>query len=108
MSYRSQLILPYFGAHGTTASYFGGSCRTMGTIIGRTRKDGSKAFTAQIVIKKGGAIVHREAETFDRKQAANAWIVKREAELKKPGGLERKEDPKPPEELPVGQFEIWG
>ncbi|HET6608049.1 MAG TPA: site-specific integrase [Rhodopila sp.] len=65
----------------------------MGTIIGRTRKDGSKAFTAQIVIKKGGAIVHREAETFDRKQAANAWIVKREAELKKPGGLERREDP---------------
>jgi integrase len=65
----------------------------MGTIIGRTRKDGSKAFTAQIVIKKGGAIVHREAETFDRKQAANAWIVKREAELKRPGGLEQKEDP---------------
>jgi integrase len=66
----------------------------MGTIIGRTRKDGSKAFTAQIVIKKGGAIVHREAETFERRQAANAWIVKREAELKKPGGLERKEDPR--------------
>ena len=65
----------------------------MGTIIGRTRKDGSKAFTAQIVIKKGGAIVHREAETFDRKQAANAWIVKREAELKRPGGLDHKEDP---------------
>jgi integrase len=65
----------------------------MGTIIGRTRKDGSKAFIAQIVIKKGGAIVHREAETFDRKQAANAWIVKREAELKRPGGLEHKEDP---------------
>ena len=65
----------------------------MGTIIGRTRKDGSKAFTAQIVIKKGGAIVHREAETFDRRQAANAWIVKREAKLKSPGGLDRKEDP---------------
>ncbi len=65
----------------------------MGTVIGRTRKDGSKAFTAQIVIKKGGVIVHREAETFDRKQAANAWIVKREAELKRPDGLERKEDP---------------
>jgi hypothetical protein len=50
----------------------------MGTIIGRTRKDGSKAYTAQIVIKRGGVIVHREAETFDRKQAANAWIVKRD------------------------------
>src|SRR5690348_14553341 len=65
----------------------------MGTIIGRTRKDGSKAFVAQIVIKKGGAVAHREAQTFERKQAANAWIVKREAELKSPGGLERKEDP---------------
>src|SRR5262249_13058723 len=65
----------------------------MGTIIGRTRKDGSKAFTAQIVIKKGGAIAHREAQTFDRRQAANAWIVNREAELKRPGGLEKKEDP---------------
>src|SRR4029077_12804633 len=65
----------------------------MGTIIGRSRKDGSKAFTAQIVIKKDGVIIHREAQTFDRKPAANAWIVKREAELKRPGGLERKEDP---------------
>jgi Phage integrase family len=66
----------------------------MGTIIGRTRKDGSKAFTAQIVIKIGGKTVHREAQTFDRKPAANAWIVKREAELKSPGGLERKDDPR--------------
>ena len=65
----------------------------MGTIIGRTRKDGSKAFAAQIVIKKAGTIVHREAQTFDRKQAATAWVVKREAELKAPGGLERREDP---------------
>jgi hypothetical protein len=66
----------------------------MGTIIERTRKDGSKAFVAQIVIKKAGAIAHREAQTFDRKQAANARIVKREAELKHPGGLDHKEDPK--------------
>ncbi|MGC2078077.1 MAG: site-specific integrase [Xanthobacteraceae bacterium] len=65
----------------------------MGTIIGRTRKDGSRAFTAQIVIKKGGAILHRESQSFDRRQAANAWIVKRESELKRPGGLEQKEDP---------------
>ena len=33
----------------------------METIIGRTRKDGSKAFTAQIVIKKAGAIVRESA-----------------------------------------------
>src|ERR1700752_5287110 len=65
----------------------------MGTIIERSRKDGSKAFTAQIVIKNDGFLPRREAPTFDRKPAANAWIVKREAELKRPGGLERKEDP---------------
>lgn len=59
----------------------------------RTRKDDAKAYTAQIVIKQGGTIVHREAETFDRKQAANARVVKREAELKSPGGLDRKENP---------------
>jgi hypothetical protein len=51
----------------------------MGTISTRTRKDGSEAFLAQITVKKDGAIVLREAETFDRKQAANAWIVRREA-----------------------------
>jgi hypothetical protein len=33
----------------------------MGSIMARTRKDGSIGYTAQIVIKKGGAIVHREA-----------------------------------------------
>src|SRR5260221_3780567 len=65
----------------------------MGSIIERSRQDGSKGFTAQIVIKKGGAIVHREAKTVDRKQAANAWNVKREAELKRPGGLSQQDDP---------------
>src|ERR1700756_5279942 len=94
MSYHFRPVLTDFQRRGTTMSYLEGQCRTMGTIIGRTRKDGSKAFLAQIVIKKGGFIVHREAETFDRKPAANAWIVKREAELKRPGGLEHKEDPR--------------
>jgi integrase len=65
----------------------------MGTIIVRTRKDDSKAYTAQIVIKQNGVTVHREAQTFDRKQAANAWMVRREAELKSPDGLGQKEDP---------------
>jgi hypothetical protein len=38
----------------------------MGTITGRNHEGGSKAFLVhQIVIKKTGAIVHREAETFD-------------------------------------------
>ena len=44
----------------------------MGSIVARTRKDGTTAYAAQIVIKKDGLIVHREAGTFDRKQAAYA------------------------------------
>jgi hypothetical protein len=42
-------------------------------------KDDSKAYTAPHGLKQGGEIFRREAETFDRKQAANAWVVKREA-----------------------------
>jgi integrase len=66
----------------------------MGTIVERKRRDGSSYFTAQIVIKRQGK-AHREARSFDRRQAANAWIVRREDELRKPGGLERAgKDPK--------------
>jgi integrase len=59
------------------------------------RTSGANYFTAQIVIKSKGTI-HREAQSFDRRQAANAWIVRREEELRRPGGLERagKDDPK--------------
>lgn len=66
----------------------------MGTIISRKRKDGTTGHTAQIVVKRKGAIVHREARTFDRKQAAKAWLSRRETELASPGGLERAPDPK--------------
>ena len=51
----------------------------MGSIIGRTRKDGTMAYLAQILIKRKGKIVHRKSETFDRKQAAKAWLARREA-----------------------------
>jgi integrase len=61
----------------------------MGHIVPRKRKDGSTGFTAQIVIKRGGKVAHREAQTFDRRQAANAWMVRREHELAKPGAIER-------------------
>lgn len=53
----------------------------MGTIIGRTRKDGTTAHVAQILLKRKGQIVHRESQTFDRKQVAKAWIARRETEL---------------------------
>lgn len=61
----------------------------MGTIVPRKRKDGTTGYTAQIVIKRGGKIVHRESQTFDRKQAATTWLGRREGELKSEGGLDR-------------------
>jgi len=49
----------------------------------------------RIILKRNGEVAHREGRTFDRRQAANAWMVRREAELSKPGALGRKsEDPK--------------
>lgn len=66
----------------------------MGTIVARKRKDGTTGFTAQVLKKQGGKIVWREAQTFDRKQAATAWIKKRETELAEPGGVERARAPK--------------
>ncbi|MDR7334508.1 site-specific integrase [Roseateles asaccharophilus] len=63
----------------------------MGTIVPRKRADGSVGYTAQIRIKRGGRVVHSEAETFERDAAARAWMKKREAELAQPGAL----DPKP-------------
>lgn len=61
----------------------------MGTINARKRKDGSVGYTAQILRKKDGKTVLREAKTFDRRREAEAWIRFREGELDKPGALER-------------------
>jgi hypothetical protein len=61
----------------------------MGTVIPRKRRDGSTAYQAQLLIKRGGKILHREGRTFDRKQAAAAWLEKRETELARPNALER-------------------
>jgi integrase len=66
----------------------------MGTIIGRTRKDGTTAYLAQILLKRKGQIVHREVQTFDRKQAAKAWLARRETELSDPGAFDRTHDVK--------------
>ncbi len=67
----------------------------MGTIVARKRKDGTTAHLAQLLIKRDGAVVHREARTFDRRQAAYAWLEKREKEIAKPGALERLKAPDP-------------
>lgn len=60
----------------------------MGTIVERTRADGSVAFRAQILIKSNSRIVHQESSTFDRRSTAEAWLKNRERELHAPGGLE--------------------
>ncbi|MBT9373121.1 site-specific integrase [Rhizobium sp. CSW-27] len=60
----------------------------MGTIVERRRKDGSRAYTAQIRIMRDGVKVHTEAQTFDRRPAASAWLKKRETQLAAPGALE--------------------
>jgi integrase len=65
----------------------------MGTIVARKRKDGTTGYTAQILRKKSGAIVYREAQTFDRKPAAKAWLKRRETELSEPGALDRAKTP---------------
>jgi integrase len=41
------------------------------------------------VRKQGKKIVYRETQTFDRKQAAKAWLDRRETELREPGALTR-------------------
>ena len=61
----------------------------MGTIVSRKRADGSKSHTGQIVMKKLGRVVHREAKTFDVHAEAVAWMKKREVELAKPDALEK-------------------
>ena len=65
----------------------------MGSIISRKRKDGTVGHTALIRIKKGGKIVHTETQTFDRDQAAKAWLKKRETELAVPGAMNKPTDP---------------
>ena len=65
----------------------------MGTIIARKRIDGTTGYTAQILRKKSGKIIHREAQTFDRRQAASAWLKRRETELSEPGAIDRAKVP---------------
>lgn len=66
----------------------------MATIRGRKRADGTLSYTAQIRIKKNGAQVYTESQTFARKKAAQAWVKRRETELSEPGALEKANKPK--------------
>lgn len=60
----------------------------MGTIIERERATKGTRYTAQVRIKRGGKIVHRENETFNSRKMAQTWIDKREKALAKPGALD--------------------
>ena len=53
----------------------------MATIRARKLADGTVSYTAQIRIKRDGVQVYQESQTFARKQAAQAWVRKRETEL---------------------------
>jgi integrase len=64
-------------------------CCTVGTIVTRKRNDGSVGYMAQVRVKQKGKVIHAETKTFDRKQAASAWVARRETELREPGALER-------------------
>lgn len=61
----------------------------MGTITPRTNKDGSTSYKVQVRIRRGGKVLHQETKTFARRQAAEAWKKKREAELADPNGLKK-------------------
>lgn len=61
----------------------------MGTIAARKRGNGTAAYTAQIRLKRGGKVIHTEAQTFDRKADAAAWMKRRETQLSAPGALEK-------------------
>ena len=64
----------------------------MGTIMPRKRKDGATGYTASILKKQKGLIVHREAQSSTAR-AAQAWIKRRETELSEPGAMERAKGP---------------
>lgn len=76
----------------------------MGTIIPRKRKDGSTGYQAQILIKRDGKIQHRETKTFDRRQAAAAWLEGREGDLTKPGAIERAKASDPPLSAAIDRY----
>ncbi len=68
----------------------------MGSIVARKRGDGTTGYMAQVTIKRGGKVEHRETRTFDRKQAASAWVARRETELREPGAIDRLHADDPP------------
>ena len=61
----------------------------MATIRAGKLTKGSISNTAPIRLIHEGAQVYQESQTFARKQTAQAWVRKREAELGQLGAIER-------------------
>lgn len=61
----------------------------MGTIVARRRQNGGTAYLARIRLKHSGRILHQETRTFETHKRAKDWIRDREAELARPGQIER-------------------
>lgn len=61
----------------------------MGTILARRRKHGGMAYMAKIILTRGKTVIHRESRTFETHKRAKDWLRDREAELARPGELER-------------------
>jgi integrase len=61
----------------------------MAYIRARKQSDGFTRYTAVIRIRKGKAVVHREAKTFAHRAAALTWARHREVELEDPAALTR-------------------
>jgi len=53
----------------------------MASVRKYTLTDGTVKYQADIVIKKDGAIIHRESKTFDKQKLAKDWGMRREVEL---------------------------
>lgn len=61
----------------------------MGTILARRRKHGGMAYMAKIILTHDKKVIHRESRTFETHKRAKDWIRDREAELARPGELDR-------------------
>lgn len=60
----------------------------MGTISKRRLKDGKVVYTAQVRVMRDGKKASASA-SFERRQAAKAWLKRKEVEIGKPGGFDR-------------------
>lgn len=68
----------------------------MATIKVRRRSDGSVRYTAEVRLRRGKVVIHREANTFTHRSAAERWARSREVALENPAELLRVRHPPTP------------